>query len=329
MKMIKKLSIAALVLSSQVAFAGGMGEVCKPGDVTVPCPTTAWDFGIQGLYLESITNNSAYTVFNTGSLTGVRLFDEFNYDFEWGFRLEGSYHFTNGNDLTVNWTYWRDGDKERLTPNTGSILGGAGTLRDEFTGKREFDAVNIEFGQHVDFGPLEDIRFHAGFQFARIDNKLNQAETITGSGSPFDGTLNYNQHSKFNGAGPRAGLNMAYSVANAVSLYGNLAAALLVGESKYYADFPFIDWQPGDTRLTPQRSNYTTVVPEIDVELGAKYTKQLSQGTLTLNVGYMVTNYFNPLHISTLNRVFGENDSTNQNINFGLHGLTFGAKLVV
>ncbi|HAT3975380.1 TPA: hypothetical protein RG395_002142 [Legionella pneumophila] len=322
--MAKNAILVAFVLGSNVAFSGAMGPVCTPGSVNVPCPSKAWDVGIQALYLKALYNNNSFSTVNIGSSSGVRIFDELDNDFEWGFRLEGSYHFSTGNDLNVNWIHWRDDNKLRLAPTPGRLaLQPNASLTQRYYGSAEFDAVNLEFGQHVDFGQYKNIRFHAGVQYADINNETRVDETIANAINELaflNGTTSLTSTHSFSGAGPRIGADMSYDIGKGFAIYGNGAAALLVGDSKFANNAPFNDV----TR--PVRSVYTTLVPELEAKLGGKYTYPMTQGNLTFDVGYMVVNYFDALHRSDVN--LAPVVEYRDNINFGLHGPYAGVKWI-
>ena len=262
----KKTAVAVLALGSSAVFAGTMGPVCTPGSVTVPCESTAWDFGVKALYLQQADTNVANN----------------NDDWGWGFRLEGSYHFSTGNDINVNWSHY-DRDSNFSSPFTFVNIDGTIVPAARLSVEPRWDAVNAEFGQLVNFGEHKVIRFHGGLQYAHVEEefKVNNAA----------GARVLSATSEYNGVGPRVGMDMAYHFGNGFAIYGNGATALLVGDTKLRATTT-------GTSISANGSN-GTVVPEMEAKVGASYGYAMAQGDLTLDAGYMVVNYFHPLVTGT------------------------------
>ncbi len=296
---LKKTAVAVLALGSSAVFAGTMGPVCAPGNVTVPCEATAWDFGAQALYLQQSFDSSDLMVGNNDYSYNHSNDDRWG----WGFQIEGSYHFNTGNDATLNWYHISKSHTRTVsytaavnTPVTDRLA--TGTYRVSL--KPQWDAVNLEFGQHVDFSQFTKVRFHAGAEYARIKTahsfRLTSASTWT------------NINETYNGFGPRAGADMFYDFGNGFAVYGKAATSLLAGTNKYYNSF-------ATTAAVKGRSR-TVIVPEFDAKLGAKYTYAMASGDLTLDAGYMWVDYLN-----AKTRAFGTND-------FGLDGVYFGLKWV-
>jgi len=308
---LKKTAVAVLALSSSAVFAGSMGPVCSAVNVTVPCESTAWDFGAKALYLQPAFSGGDYSYSAVNNTTGA--YQDFNQTWAWGFFIEGSYHFNTGNDANLNW-YHIDKSTTRNLSADYTFIDDAdidGNRRTSINPK--WDAVNLEFGQHVDFGENKNIRFHGGFQYARIANALN----ITGTESSEDNVLgSFSSKPTYNGFGARVGADMTYDWGNGLGIYANGAAALLAGTSK--VSFSHAD---GAAAFSLSASK-ATIVPELEAKLGIKYGYAMAQGDLTLDVGWMFVNYFNATQAIPGNAA--NTVSQVANGDFGLQGLYFG-----
>ena len=305
---LKKTAVAVLALSSSAVFAGTMGPVCTPGNVTVPCERSAWNFGGDALYLEVMNNDPLqYIGYANGTTTN---YQDLRNRYGWGFKLEGSYHFNTGNDINLNW-YHLNANKSRDLTNADFIPdpnSAPTTVVDITTGSVKFkprwDQVNLEVGQFVDFGEYKDIRFHAGAQYTNLQRKFSS--NFTGS----NGTVyTWYGNNKFNGFGPRVGADLTYGFGNGLAIYGDAAVSLLVGTTKFNSTRT-----PALTVLPNPYGSKRSVVPEMDAKLGIKYDYAMPQGDLTLDVGWMVVNYFNAYQ-----RYSSKGD-------ISLQGLYFGAK---
>lgn len=297
----KKTAVAAvLAIGSSAVFAGTMGPVCTAVPVTVPCETVAWDFGGKALYLQALySGDFGYNAVTFNS--NETHFHRANNKWGWGFMIEGSYHFGTGNDLNVNWYHFsKNHNRDNTSFAIENELTRAGLLA--INDKPRWDAVNIEFGQHVDFGDFKNIRFHAGGQFAQVKHHTNLFLNAANFGS---------FHEKFEGFGVRTGADMAYEFGNGVAFYGNAAAAVLVGTSKFANRVVIRD--VATTLVTGSRN---ALVPELEGKLGGTYTYGMAQGNLILDVGYIWVNYFNALN------------NFNLHSDFGVDGVQFGLKYI-
>jgi hypothetical protein len=333
---LKKTAVAVLALSSSAVFAGTMGPVCTPGNVTVPCERTAWDFGVQALYLQPTLSAGNGYDFYTTDVDGFRRYHDYDPDWGWGFKLEGSYHFHTGNDLNVNWYHMNKKTETRFSDfvllGSDSLFGLGTTLSTRFEPK--WDAVNVELGQHVDFSEWKVIRFHGGVQYARIEHEYNvnfHSPFLNGTTPGFPGIIGTDfrlasAETKFNGFGPRVGADMSYMLGNGFAVYANGATALLIGEGKFTSSIGLLPALLTPVVGVPGHGSKTSMVPEMEAKLGAKYTYAMAQGELTLDAGYMWVHYWNANHM-----LVGHNDGTFEarEHDFSLNGPYVGLKVVV
>jgi hypothetical protein len=331
---LKKIATSILCVASSTVLAGTMGPTSCVGDgVVVPCAKSAWEFGVQALYLK--TNYSGYgfmssstsnpTTLGETTLNATETYNEAPYNWAWGFKLEGAYHFNTGNDLNLNWYHVNNTSSTNSNQQQGfigDIINAIGSglnfkLNTTLTTKPTWDAVNLEVGQHVHYGQSNNIRFHAGVQYAHIQNEYSSV-IIPSVGNPpitLGGlTINTGANLKFNGFGPRIGADYAYNLRNNFSIYAKGATTLLVGQQSFTDTVNISLISPVSIPTLTTTGSTTVIVPQLEAKLGATFTHKLPQGDFSFDAGWMWVNYFNALTNATLIGVldgFGETKESN------------------
>lgn len=254
--MFKKTAIAALVLgfsgaASAAMYAPAPAPACAAGNVTVPCEKSAWDLGVDALYMRADDTQFSQTA---------------RPKMGWGFALEGSYHFGTGNDVTLNWGHFKK-STDGIVTRTPAV-GGA---QDRANVESKFDIVNFEFGQHVDFGENVDVRFQGGVQYVSAEDNLYTFEAAAAAAN------NTTNNFKLTGWGPRAGAKMTYNFGNGFGVYGDGNMALIMGkvETTTAAN--------GGASATATAHGTTL---GYDATVGVKYTHAMAQGDLTARLGW-------------------------------------------
>ncbi len=300
MNNLKKTALAIFAFASNAVWAGTMGPVCIEGNVTLPCAHTSWDLGVQALYLKPAYTNDSL-VFGAPTTANVVNWRNADSDWAWGFKLEGSYHFRTGNDVNVNWYHFNHTTNDTVvTLNQTPLRVSLSTSTNP-----KWDAINGEVGQLVKFGEFNKIRFHGGAQYVQISRTFSDNVL---------GLLPEQIYNRFNGFGPRFGADMAYGLVNGLAVYANGAAAVLVGENKFSTTTAGVIDIPGGSYASS-----TAVIPELEGKLGAKYTYALTEGDLSLDIGYMWLNYINAQSFLTIQANGGMSD-------FALNGPYVGLK---
>lgn len=326
-----------LMLSNSLAFAGAMGPSCTPGTVSIPCNQTAWSFGGQALYLKPSFGGDGlgYSVFSYGAdifgnVVGANVptntIVNSTPDWSWGFQIEGAYHFGMGNDVDINWYHLSSNTSRRL-PEGYLFSGNAPAL---YAGLIEvspaWDAVNVEFGQLINFDETKIMRIHAGLDFSRVKTTFtNYPQYLPSSGPLFITTDNIS----YEGVGPRIGDDFTYKLGRGFGVYAKGAASLLIGTAKQnVSGYPNLAFPNSFSTGNYVQTNHSVVIVELEAKAGLKYDYPTAYGLWGVDVGYMWVNYFNALVSQTGSGLAGSAVSVNNAANFNLNGLYFGLKWV-
>ena len=180
--------------------------------------------------------------------------------------------------------------------------------------KFDYKAANLEFGQSINADSLVWLRLFEGLQFAQTDDfhvKYKDPFTrvdIDGVSTEFRfPDEDVVQESKFNGVGPRIGLDLAFPFGS-FALTSEIAGGFLVGKvtSKFRDTIETI---PTTTELGTGIDSEKIVSPFWDMKVALSYTTNLfSQTKWTVDLGYMATHYFNAAtsfrHVTNLADVY-------------------------
>jgi hypothetical protein len=322
--MLKKIIIVFLGFVSGVAIAGVMGSVCVPGDVTVSCETRLWDLGADALYFRSIfgANKGYQWRLNPARELNPVLKDLSN-DWNWGYRIVGSYHFNTGNDLTINWTHFSGTSQYRNILAPLVLQDRLVRFPSFFENNNRFDQANIVLGQHVQFSMRDKTRLYAGMQYANIQSMgqtyiTNSVVELITNGSP----INLFNNTSFQGIGPSIGIDYAYGLFNGFSLIANGAGSLVYGTARYHEGIVITNVHLIQAQVFARKK---AIVPSLEAKLGINYAYNFRGILVNIDAGYQAINYFNALTTQPFQII--SNAPTNS-VHYGLFGPYFGMKLV-
>lgn len=318
--MFKRTALAALLVGLTAVAQAAMytpppPPECKPGKVMVPCEMSAWDFSVEALSFEQ----------REGPMNQI-FADQF-YDWQFGFRLAGSYHWGKGFDATVDWMHYNTSTEDPLNAldmaNTNLIgninapgvipgaAGGAGLLRTRLLdASSHFDIVNVSFGEVVDFGEVVSARFFGGIQGAYLENSLSGDNLFT------DGAW----VQKISGWGPRAGADLFYHYGQGVSFFTKGAIAVLSAKdfnssrNGGLSDAGAPNSPGALTQATATNGTRRMGLTVTEYKLGAEYIQPLAHGDLTWLAAWEAHDYINA-------SLGGAGDLAWDGLSFGLHWL--------
>ncbi len=285
--LMKRILFSALMLASLASFSGTAG--CTAEDNSPACYNYSLDFGVQALALQLASGHAAMATKGSTQNGIINIYPS-NKQFKWGYLIQGSYHFENSKDITLQYIHF-DNDF-----NTSFTVGnGLWTLSEKY----RWNQINLEFAKKLSFSNF-NFRPHAGISwqnFKRIERRLVGATNITIDAA-------------FNGIAPRVGIDVSYDITKQVRAFANTATALFYGKQKF---------------TTTQNNNSLSGIydgklsPQQEVKAGLSYTRMMGDGQLTLQVAYYWVSFF-----GVLQALGSITDGNLYKQTYAFHGATLG-----
>jgi hypothetical protein len=240
-----------------------------------------------------------------------------NYDTQAGIRAEVGHRFASGWEAGFAYTYLHSAAFDSLQAPAGQVLFPTLTkpgLTNTVTSAAadaglEYNAYDILVGKRFSLDEHLAMRMFGGVRFASLQQDFS---------AYYDGldarTAAVQANSKFQGFGPIFGSEAVLAGWNGFHLYARASGGLLTGESKN----PFIETNGGgNTIYADTANNIRKVVPVANVGIGGGWQYR----TVSIRVGYEITNYFNVIDQVRFTDDIGVGKFTTRQSNLSLEGL--------
>lgn len=353
MKKITLVLASLSLVSMSAAFAGQPKDaVVGPTGVNLLALDTsaAWAFGFEGQDVRMTGHQ--YTFGQVLPAFALNVSDHDNKSVaphpEWGGSIDIDYLFA-GSSRDVKFAYTQvdadDGKTVDIPAGhimvTPQVLGFPTFVAPGGTAKGlvedDLMAADLVFGQMFSIGQRVDLHPFAGVRWADIES-TNKARYYSALVIPGVTTVNLNnefrQESRFEGIGPRFGLDASVHVGSGVSVVSAIGTSILIGDLNAHQrnNFYGLPNPPGIFGILANSTNEFRhddeehVVPEIDARLGLDYAWAYSDKTaLNLQVGYQAVDYFNAVDLDARDAIAPNTVSNSSD--FAYHGPYVRAEL--
>jgi hypothetical protein len=349
------VAAAGLAASSLGAYAA-LPTGAAPFQVVVPNLQSGIEITLEGLYVQPTNSDLGYgnTVNSstwassasktgaTSSTVGSINAKSIDPDYGFGFRAGLGYIFPNsGNDVQLNWTHFNKSSNDAATSSwvgEPTLLNFTKDISSLYTAAFDnnanaevsfkLDSLDLDVGQYVSIGTRLQTRFFVGLRGAILKNDFSLGNTsiendfhnVEGENPTLEASQTNvaaaNFTSKFEGVGPRLGVDTSYHISDCFGIVGHFATALLVGRVESNLDGAVgvkTDYYGGRAQQSPVPSStlisinelsvasdrQTRVVPAFDAKLGLDYTfpfkNAVNGSSFSVEAGWQVTQYIDAI----------------------------------
>ncbi|MGA2030973.1 MAG: Lpg1974 family pore-forming outer membrane protein [Thermoguttaceae bacterium] len=214
-----------------------------------------------------------------------------------GARLGIGYAFSNGWDVSWNYTYFRTHGENSIAATPGALTGVLATQSFfnttpmdfvEADGSLQLQIHDAEAGWHSLLSDSVGFRAFGGFRYATLEQEFNNSYGYTLGGTPVDGTINL--HTNMDAEGIRFGAELQWHSTQGFYVFGRGATSLLV--ATFHTQQQESDSLHGSIVDVPESA--TQVVPVLEAAAGLGWC----HGPWELSAGYEMSNWFNMVAVN-------------------------------
>lgn len=308
-RLLNLATVGILLQATPFTGAHADGTLCQ---VSVPNLECGFEFNASALFLRPSNRDLDYAILThplpllspNWNVRAVRPINKIGFDVGVGYVIPNS-----GNDLQLSWQNL-DASKSASvraidgpTEFTGPLyqIGPNSVPVRESSGRAKFDynVINLDAGQFVNFGNCTQARFFVGLNGAQLKQTLSA--NFKGIQAPGLFSLTSKNISKYDGVGPRLGVKAKVEMCEGFGLMGQMAGSLLIGTMKPITkisgsspDLANAGISVNHQAISTQSS--TQVVPGVDAKLGINYFTSFNCDALfTIEAGYQLATYINAI----------------------------------
>jgi len=255
---------------------------------------------------------------DTSGLVPVGPIRNLNYELQTGLRAELGHRFGHsGWEAFFTYSYYHTAAGDSLTAPPGQVvfptltkpgLTNTATFASAAAGL-DFNTYDLALGKRFTLDPHLAVRLYGGVRFAAIQQSFDAFYEGLDARSAA-----VNLNSKFQGFGPVFGGEAVWAGYKGFHLYARASGGLLTGQS----DNPYLESNSaGNTLYASTANDIRKVVPVASVGLGAGWQYR----TVSVRVGYEITNYFNVIDQPRFTDDVGLGKITTRSSDLSLEGL--------
>ncbi len=275
----------------------GCGMINPPGRPQIRCGADLFVFG-DLIYWNTHENGLNYAIVNKGDSTNLANAEVKNIHgkWNWGFRLGAGYNLPyDGWDLRFTWLRFTDNAKKHANPGDDGFVFPTMTaaadptaqdspcLRANAHWRMRLDQLDLDLGREFFVSKHLTLRPHGGLRTYWLKQKLEvEYNNFTSFGLPNE--VEVESKDRWWGIGLETGLDTQWNLGAGVSLFGNIAAAIVYG-------FHHLKFEDEDTPARSNGNNNSSSLPNgVFADVRNRY--RVSQPVLDILGGVRWDNMF-------------------------------------